>query len=91
MTNKIDPRIHVGETHGVYYIADVLPEKDKYGHWIYDCVCEECGFHKYSHYGAIAGEKSVTTVCNHKRSNGDYLTYGYKWNNKRIGKIFMRV
>lgn len=84
----IDPKIHIGETHGIYYISDVLPEKDKYKHWIYDCICTECGYHKYSHYGAIAGEKSVTTICNHKRANGEYLTYGYKWNNKRIGKIF---
>lgn len=84
----IDPKIHVGETHGIYYIFDVLPEKDKYSHWIYDCVCTECGYHKYSHYGAIAGKKSVTTVCKHKRANGEYLTYGHTWKNKRIGKIF---
>ena len=84
----IDPKIHIGEIHGIYYISDVLPEKDKYGHWIYDCICTECGYHKYSHHGAIAGEKSVTTICNHKRANGEYLTYGHKWNNKRIGRIF---
>ena len=88
MINKIDPRIHVGETHGIYYINDVLPEKDKYGHWIYDCVCTECGFHKYSHYGAIAGEKSITTICKHLQHNGNYISYGYQWENKRIGHIF---
>ena len=84
----IDPKIHIGETHGIFYIYDVLPDKDRYGHWIYDCVCVRCGYHKYSHYGAIAGEKSQTNICNHKRVAGNYLTYGYKWDNKRIGHIF---
>lgn len=88
MPNKIDPRIHIGEIHGVYKISDVLPNKDKYEHYIYKCICQECGYIKYSHYGAIAGEKSMTTVCNHLRSNGNYVTYGYQWKNKRIGKIF---
>lgn len=87
----IDPKIHVGETHGIFYISDALSDKDKYGHWVYDCVCIKCGYHKYSHYGAIAGEKSKTHICNHKRAAGNYLVYGYKWNNKRIGHIFRGI
>lgn len=84
----IDPKIHIGETHGIFYILDVLPEKDKYGHWVYDCVCTKCGFHRYSHYGAIAGEKSIINTCKHLGANGEYIVYGYKWSNKRIGNIF---
>lgn len=86
--NIIDPRCHVGETHGIYTIVDVLDEKDKYGHYIYKCVCNECGFEKFSHYGKISGPKSVTTQCKHTRANGEYIPYGYKWTNDRIRNIF---
>ena len=86
--NKIDPRCHIGEIHGIYTIVDVLGEKDKYGHYIYKCVCNECGFEKFSHYGKISGEKSVTTQCKHLRVNGDYIPYGHKWENERIRSIF---
>ena len=87
MGEKFDPKCHIGEVHGIYTIIDMLNEKDKYGHWIYKCVCNECGFEKFSHYGAISG-KYKATKCTHLRANGEYITYGYKWNNERIGKIF---
>jgi hypothetical protein len=82
MGEKLDPRSHIGEVHGIYTIVDMLDERDKHGHWIYKCVCNECGFEKNSHYGGISGEKSKTTTCQHKR------TY---WNNKRIGNIFINI
>ena len=87
MDEKFDPRCHIGETHGVYTIIDMLEEKDKYGHWIYKCICNKCGFIKYSHYGAISG-KYKAIKCKHLRVNGEYMTYGYIWQNKRIGRIF---
>lgn len=31
---NFDPRSHVGETHGIYTIIDVLYEKDQYGRYI---------------------------------------------------------
>ena len=65
----------------------MLNEKDEYGHWIYKCVCNECGFIRYSHYGLISGEKSVTMQCKHLRANGEYINRN-KWENKRIGRIF---
>jgi hypothetical protein len=88
MDEKFDPRCHIGETHGIYTIVDMLDEKDKYGHWIYKSVCNICGFEKFSHYGQISGPKSITTKCNHLRADGSYTIYGYTWNNKRIGHIF---
>lgn len=88
MSNKFDPRCHIGETHGIYTIVDVLNEKDKYGHYIYKAVCGICGHEKYAHYGAISGQKSVTTQCKHLRANGQHLTYGHIWDNKRIARIF---
>lgn len=84
-----DPRSHIGETHGVYVIIDMLPDKDKYGHWIYKCECTKCGRIKLSHYGAIAGPKSVIYCCNHLRANGEQKPYiKGQWNNGRIGRIF---
>lgn len=91
MGNKIDPRCHIGEIHGIYTIVDVLDEKDKYGHWVYQCVCNECGFSRFSHYGAISGEKSKTTECHHLRANGEYVVYGYTWKNQRICNIFQQM
>lgn len=91
MSEKFNPRCHVGEVHGIYTIVDMLDKKDKYGHWIYKGVCNECGYEKLSHYGGFSREKSITTKCNHIRANGDYIQYGYTWNNKRIGYIFRGI
>ena len=89
MAKDFDPRCHIGEVHGIYTIVDMLEEKDKYGHWIYKCICNECGFEKFSHYGAINGANSITTTCKHLRANGMPIIYDKRrWNNKRIGQIF---
>lgn len=77
LSNRIDPRIHVGETHGIYKIIDVLNKKD----------CTECGYKKHSHYGGISGEKSRVHVCNHLATEGGYIKQT-KWNNHRIQSIF---
>ena len=65
MSNKFDPRIHIGERYGIFVIEDVLPEeqKDKYGHWIYKAVCQECGFEKFDTYGKIKGK--TVSKCTH--------------------------
>lgn len=88
MGERFDPRCHIGETHGIYTIVDMLDEKDKYGHWIYKSVCTECGYENFSHYGQISGEKSITTNCCHIRANGSYKPYGHIWVNKRLASIF---
>lgn len=90
MSSKFDPKCHIGETHGIYTIIGLTGEKDKYGHWIYQCVCNECGFEKHSHYGEISG-KYKAEVCNHLRANGEYRIYGYRWGNKRLGQIFQSM
>lgn len=88
MSEKFDPRSHIGEVHGIYTIVDMLDKKDKYGHWIYKAVCNECGRERFSHYGSISGPSSIATRCQHTRANGDYFPTGHVWTNKRIGKIF---
>lgn len=85
--NRIDPHIHVGETHGIFKITDVLDEKDKYGHYIYVAECTECGYKKYSHYGGISGEKSKSYTCNHLALEGGYIKQ-VRWSNHRIQNIF---
>ena len=87
MAEKLDPRCHIGEVHGIYTIVGMFDEKDKYGHWIYKCICNECGFERHSHYGPISG-KNKATICRHLRANGEHIPYGHKWTNKRIAKIF---
>ena len=87
MDEKFDPKCHIGEIHGIYTIIDMLDKKDKHGHWIYKSECSECGFIRFSHYGSISG-KYKSTKCKHLRANGEYITYGCKWNNKRIDTIF---
>lgn len=86
-TEKFDPRSHIGEVHGIYKIVDILDEKDKYGHWIYKGVCQECGYVKYAQYGNFSGEKSRANVCKHVGINGQYID-STKWENKRIARIF---
>lgn len=83
---KIDPRIHVGEEYGIFKITDVLDEKDKYKHWIYVATCKECGYKKYSHYGAI--KESIVNSCKHVLNNGEIKIFNTKWTNKRIENIF---
>lgn len=84
---KFDPHSHIGETHGVYTIIDVLDEKDKYGHYIYFARCNECGYERYAHYGRFSGVKSKTNVCNHMTVTGDYIQ-NIRWSNERLREIF---
>lgn len=88
MGKIIDPRCHIGETHGIYTIVDVLDEKDKYGHWIYKSVCTECGHEMFSHYGQVAGETKIVTHCPHLRMSGHSIPKGQFWNNARIANTF---
>jgi hypothetical protein len=88
MGEKINPRDHIGEVHGIYTIEDMLDKKDKHGHWIYKCVCNECGFVRFCSYGSVSAPSSITKTCKHKRVNGHYLTFGRIWQNKRIKNIF---
>ena len=91
MSEKFNPRSHIGEVHGIYTIVDMLNEKDKYGHWIYKAVCNECGREKFSHYGGISGPKSVKTKCNHLRANGEPILIKHSWANQRLRAIFSGI
>ena len=88
MGKIIDPRCHIGETHGIYTIVDVLDEKDKYGHWIYRSVCTECGYELFSHYGQVAGKTKIITQCTHLRVSGHFIPKGEFWSNSRLANIF---
>lgn len=41
---RIDPSVHIGEKYGLYVIESVSRAKDKYGHYVYNGVCKECGY-----------------------------------------------
>ena len=81
---------HIGEKHGIYTIIDVLPQPDKYGHYQYKCICNECGYVKYTHHGSVAGPNHVITKCNHLRSDGNFKVKR-KINNDRIDMIFTHM
>ena len=87
MSNKFDSKCHIGETHGIYTLVDVLDEKDKYSHYIYKGVCNECGHERFAHYGGFSGKSHIAIKCNHIGADGNYIKPTY-WNNKRIGSIF---
>ena len=89
--NKFDPRSHIGETHGIYTIIDMLDEKDKYGHWIYVGECNECGHKKYSHYGGFTGKDNKVTSCKHLTLGTNKNIPTTKWENDRIAKIFRGI
>lgn len=91
MGKKFDPKRHVGETHGIYTIIEALNEKDKYKHWLYRCVCNECGYEKTSSYGLVASPSHVAKTCNHLRASGDIITNKHKWQHQRMGEIFKGI
>jgi hypothetical protein len=88
MGGTIDPKCHIGETHGIYTIVDVLDKKDKYSHWIYKSVCNECGYELFSHYGQVAGKTKQVTKCRHIRISGHQVPSGQFWGDSRIANIF---
>lgn len=85
--NKFDPRCHIGETHGIYTIVDMLDEKDKHGHYVYIGECRECGYKKYTHYGEFSSKNNLSVTCKHLTVVGDYIQK-IKWNNPRMQRIF---
>lgn len=90
MGEKFDPRSHIGEVHGIYTITNVLEEKDKTGHWIYECVCNECGFKKFLTYNNVGSPSKIRTSCTHIRADGSFIT-DYKWENRRLRVIFNKM
>ena len=35
MGRQVDPLIHIGEEYGIYIITGLMPNKDKYDHYVY--------------------------------------------------------
>ena len=89
--NKFDPRCHIGETHGIYTIVDMLNEKDKYGHWIYVGECKECGYKKYSHYGGFARKDRNATSCKHLTLGTNKNVPITKWEDGRISRVYQKM
>ena len=58
-----NPNIHIGEQYGIYMLIDLLPEKDKYGHYVYVGECAECGFLKQSTLSDF--KRKNTQQCSH--------------------------
>lgn len=89
--NKFDPHCHIGETHGIYTIVDMLDKKDKYGHWIYVGECNECGYKKYSHYGKFACKDHKTISCRHLTLGTNKNVPITRWTNNKIAKTFQNM
>lgn len=59
----VDQNAYIGKQYGIYIIKSILDKKDKYGHFIYNGVCQECGFIKT---GTIYDFKNKNTqICTH--------------------------
>jgi hypothetical protein len=87
MGARIEPTSRIGEVHGIYTIVDVLSEKNKNGAYIYKGVCNKCGFVKFATYSDFHAPTSITTICQHLRMDGSYITR-CKMDNKRIRHTF---
>ena len=88
MTEDFNPKCHIGEIHGIYTIVDMTGEKDKYGHWIYKCVCNECGCIRLCKYAHVASPSQVVTKCHHRKSITKTFVHYYPWENKRLKNIY---
>lgn len=90
MGNKIDPSIHIGEQHGIYTIINVLPEKDRYNHYVYQGQCMYCGYIKTAPYGQFVATKTANK-CIHVTLTGMPRSVDGTWHNKRIASIFSKM
>lgn len=79
---------HIGDVYGIYEIIEMLPNRDKEGRLNYKGKCSKCGYTKIGPLREFAAPSKIVNTCTHKRANGTPVIYGYKWNNKRIGRIF---
>lgn len=77
---------HIGETHGIYTIVDVIPKQDGCRYYKYKCICNVCGYEISKTYPDIAGNNKVIYNCLHtKRRNKDKIKRNIT--NKRIKSI----
>lgn len=78
---RVDPNAHIGEQYGIYVIKSVSEEKDKYGHYIYNGVCSECG---YVHSAKLDyfKRKQINTCTHFSKLTQDQKDAWYEKNKK---------
>ena len=82
MGSKIKPEEHIGEIHGIYTIVEVMPEKDKWNHYVYKGICNECGAERIGTYHDF--KDNVVTECKHRSSiSQELLDMWYDKNKKQ--------
>lgn len=78
----------IGKTIGIWKVDCISEEKDKYGHYTYDCYCTECSFYRALRKVDLR-EDLVAQICTHVNKAGNHKEMGCeKWKNKRIQMIF---
>jgi predicted nucleic acid-binding Zn ribbon protein len=76
-----NPEKYIGKQYGIYKIIELLPEKDKYHHYVYLGECQECGFQKT---GTINDFKNKNVQhCTHWGILTDEQRYAWYQRNKR--------
>ena len=79
------------EEYGIFQILEKLDERDKYHHQLCRIRCKYCGREFIRAYSQVKAPSSYTTVCNHKRKNGEDIQYGIHWKNSRIRSIYAGI
>lgn len=77
------PEDRVGETHDIYTIVGV-DRKAKGDSRVFKCKCNICGWTSFLNIS----EMERPTNCTHINRNGEYRNQKFRWENKRIGRIF---
>lgn len=86
---NFDPRIHIGETHGIYTLIDILDEKDEKGQYVYIGKCNECGHKRHSHYANF--HSCPVNICTHIRLGANKFIPMVNWENERIARIYHNI
>ena len=77
------PEERIGETHGIYTIVGVDREA-KGDTRIYQCKCNVCGWTSF----LSLFETKRASKCTHTNKDGEYKSFNFCWNSKRMGAIF---
>lgn len=82
MGKKINPEDHIGEVHGIYTIVEVMPDKDKWNHYVYKGICNECGTLRIGTYHDFKDNQVLE--CKHRiMLNQEQLDIWYDKNKKK--------
>lgn len=82
MGKRINPEDHIGESYGIYTIVEVIPKKDKWNHYVYKGICNECGTERVGTYHDF--KDNIVTECKHRSSiSQELLDIWYDKNKKQ--------